>query len=297
LKPADLAAKPVHAPDTYGSSLMPLSPITCLRLLVPVIALALAATAAAAESIKARYSVSLIGLHIGEASAEGSIEPANYKIDLNAHLTGVASWIAHVKMALASSGLIRRGTVLPSAYATTSANAHSTRTLRMSLQAGTVRAVDISPPFEDFEGRVPVTAANKHNVLDPMSALIMAVPAGEPLVGPSACHRTLPIYDGVVRFDLTMSYVGTRNVAARGYSGPVTVCAVRYRPVAGHKIDSQSTKFMAENREIEAWLAPVEPAHIVVPFRISLRTLAGMAEIQATDFTIEPDPMTAKQER
>ncbi len=275
---------------------MPWIRSACLCLLVPIFGLALAATAAAAETIKARYSVSLIGLHIGEASAEGWIEPANYKIDLNAHLTGVASWIAHVKMALASSGLIRRGTILPNAYATTSANSHAVRTLRMSLTAGTVRAVDISPPFDDFEGRVPVTAANKHNVLDPMSALIMAVPAGEPLVGPSACNRTLPIYDGVVRFDLSMSYVGTRNVEVKGYSGPVSVCAVRYRPVAGHRANSQSTKFMAENREIEAWLAPVEPAHVVVPFRVSLRTLAGMAEIEATEFSIEPDNMTAKQE-
>lgn len=275
---------------------MPLIHSACLRLLVPIFGLALAATAAGAETIKARYSVSLIGLHIGEASAEGWIEPANYKIDLNAHLTGVASWIAHVKMALASSGLIRRGTILPNAYATTSANSHAIRTLRMSLTAGTVRAVDISPPFDDFEGRVPVTDANKHNVLDPMSALIMAVPAGEALVGPSACNRTLPIYDGVVRFDLSMSYVGTRNVEVKGYSGPVSVCAVRYRPVAGHRADLQSTKFMAENREIEAWLAPVEPAHIVVPFRVSLRTLAGMAEIEATEFSIEPDNMTAKRE-
>jgi hypothetical protein len=275
---------------------MSLSSSVCLRLLVPVLSLVLAVTATAAETAKARYSVSLIGLHIGEASAEGSIEAANYKIDLNARLTGVASWIAHVKMALASSGLIRQGAILPVAYATTSANAQRVRTLRMSLTAGTVRAVDISPPFDDFEGRVPVTPANTHNILDPMSALIMSVPAGEALVGPSACNRTIPVYDGVVRFDLTMSYVSTRDVAVPGYSGPVTVCAVRYRPVAGHKADSQSTKFMAENREIEAWLAPVEPAHVVVPFRVSLKTLAGLAEIQATEFIIEPDHMTAKRE-
>jgi hypothetical protein len=267
-----------------------------LRLLAPVVGLALAASTASAETIRARYSVSLIGLHIGEASAQGSVDAANYKIDLNAHLTGVASWVAHVKMALVSTGLIRSGTVLPSAYATTSANSQRVRTLRMSLMAGTVRAVDISPPFDDFDGRVPVTAANKHNILDPMSALIMAVPAGQPLVGPSACNRTLPIYDGVVRFDLTMTYVGTRNVSVRGYSGPVSVCAVRYRPIAGHKIDSQSTRFMAENREIETWLAPIERAHVVVPFRVALQTLAGFAEIEATEFSVEADHMTAKQD-
>jgi hypothetical protein len=276
---------------------MSLCPPACLRLLVPLFGLVFAVSTAGAETIKARYSVSLIGLHIGEASAEGHVEPANYRIDLNARLTGVASWIAHVKMALVSTGLIRRGAVLPSAYATTSANAQRVRTLRMSLAAGNVKAVQISPPFEDFEGRVPVTAANKHNILDPMSALIMAVPAGRPLVGPAGCDRTLPLYDRVVRFDLAMSFVGTRSVAVTGYSGPVSVCAVRYRPISGHKPDSQSTRFMANNREIEVWLAPVEAAHIVVPFHVALRTLAGMAEIDATEFVTEPDTMTAKRER
>ncbi|HEY5226175.1 MAG TPA: DUF3108 domain-containing protein [Methylovirgula sp.] len=272
-------------------------PTACLRFLVPLLGLALVATTtAAAETVKARYSVSLIGLHIGEASADGKIGPGGYRIELTAHLTGVASWVAHVKMALASSGLIRRGAVLPTAYATTSANAHRVRTLRMSLAAGNVKAVEISPPFEDLWGRVPVTAANKRNILDPISALIMAVPAGKPLVGPAACDRTLPIYDGVVRFDLAMSYSGTRNVAIKGYSGPVSVCAVRYRPISGHKADSQSARFMAQNHDIEVWLAPVEPAHIVVPFRVTLRTMAGMAEIQATEFRAVPDNMTAKRE-
>jgi len=267
------------------------------RILVAVASVSLAASMAAAETLKARYSVSLIGLHIGEIGVETRIEPANYKVNLNAHLTGVASWIAHLRMALASSGQIRGGEILPSAYATTSANDTMTRTLRMSLNAGTVRAVDISPPFMDYDGRVPVTAANKHNILDPMSALIMAVPAGRALVGPAACDRTIPIYDGVVRFDLRMSYVETRDVSAAGYSGPVSVCAVRYRPIAGHKIDSQSTKFMAENRDIEVWLAPIEPAHVVVPFRVGLKTLAGYTEVEAIEFSIESGNITAKRER
>jgi hypothetical protein len=274
-----------------------MSLLFCARLLVPLLGLAIAGQGAAlAETVRARYSVSLIGLHIGEAIAHGSIEQANYKIELNARLTGVASWVAHVRMALQSSGFIRRSTVLPSAYATSSANDRMTRTLRMALNAGNVRAVEITPPFEDIYDRVPVTAANKRNILDPISALIMAVPPGESLVGPAACDRTLPIFDGVVRFDVIMSFVRTQQVSVPGYAGPVSVCAVRYRPIAGHKIDSESTRFMAQNREIEAWLAPVEPAHVVVPFRVQLKTLAGMAEVQATEFTIERDPVTAKRE-
>lgn len=246
-----------------------------------------------ADEFRARYTVSLIGFPIGEAVAAGSVGPASYRIDLSARLTGVAAMVANVKLALAATGALRRGGVAPSTYATTSANSQGSRTVRMSLDAGNVKAVEVFPPFEDKEGRVPVTAANKRNILDPATALIMAVPESQPLVGPAACNRTLPVYDGYVRFDVTLHYVGVRDVAVDGYSGPVSVCAARYTPVSGHKRDSKSTKFMAENRNIEAWLAPIGRAHVVVPLHIELMTLAGTAVIDAVEFSVEPSDLTA----
>src|ERR1700738_1525737 len=248
---------------------------------------------ACADEFRARYTVSLIGFRIGEAAAAGSLGPASYRIDLCAKPTGVAAIITNVKLALAATGALRRGGVAPSTYATTSANSQGSRTVRMSLDAGNVKAVEIFPPFEDKEGRVPVTAANKRTILDPETALIMAVPEGQPLVGPAACNRTIPVYDGYVRFDVTLHYVGVREVAGEGYSGPVSVCAARYLLVSGHKRDSNSTKFMAENRDIEAWLAPIERAHIVVPIHVALMTLAGTAVIDAVEFSVEPSDLTA----
>ncbi|MGH6868184.1 MAG: DUF3108 domain-containing protein [Methylocella sp.] len=248
---------------------------------------------ARADEFRARYTVSLIGFPIGEVAAAGSLGPASYRIDLNAKLTGVAAMVTNVKLALAATGALRRGGIAPSTYATTSASSQGIRTVRMALDAGNVKAVEIFPPFEDKEGRVQVTAANKRNILDPATALIMAVPEGQPLVGPAACNRTIPVYDGYLRFDITLHYVGVRDVAVDGYSGPVSVCAARYTPVSGHKRDSKSTKFMAENRDIEAWLAPIWRAHVVVPFHVSLMTLAGAAVIDAVEFSVEPSDLTA----
>ena len=104
---------------------------------------------------------------------------------------------------------------------------------------------------------------------------------------PSACERRLPIYDGLVRFDVTLSYVGTKNVQTRGYAGPVTICAARYTPLGGYKRDSSATQYLANNREMEVWLAPVEKAHVVVPFHIAIRTSAGMLLIQAAEFHLD----------
>jgi len=248
---------------------------------------------ARADEFRGRYSVSLVGFHIGEVQAAGTIGPANYRVDLKAKLTGLAAMVADLKLSLAATGTLHHGGLAPATYATTSANSLGVRTVRMSLDSGNVKAVEIFPPFEDKEGRIPVTEAHKRNILDPMSALIMTVPDGQPLVGPAACNRTMPIYDGYVRFDITLHYTGVKNVSLNGYSGPVSVCSARYTPIAGHKRDSRSTKFMAENREIEAWLVPIEGARAVIPLHVALMTQAGAAVIDAVEFNVTPDHVTA----
>jgi hypothetical protein len=237
-----------------------------------------------ADTLKAHYAVDLIGLRIGDLYANGSLGPQAYHVTLNARLSGLAAMVSSVKMALASSGAVKKTGLAPNAYATIAANASEIRTLRMALNGGTVRAVEISPPPEYHGERVPVTEADKRNILDPTSALIMTVPAGEALVGPAACNRTLPIYDGYARFDIQLDYAGTRDIAIPGYSGPVSVCTAHYHPISGHIVDSKSTRYMAENNNIEVWLAPVEHAHVVVPLKVSMPTMAGHLSVEAVDF-------------
>ena len=245
-----------------------------------------AASPVAADSLHAHYSVSLVGLHIGDLAADGTLEPQSYRMQLGAHLSGLAAMVSSVQMALASSGSMKKDKLAPSAYATSAVNSSETRTLRMALKSGTVKAVEIMPPPEFHGERVPVTEANKRNILDPTSALIMPVPVGDQLVGPAACERTLPIYDGYARFDIALHYVGTREVDVAGYSGPVSVCSARYMPISGHLVNSRSTAFMAQNEGIEVWLAPIPHAHVVVPLKVSMPTMTGQLDIEATDFEV-----------
>lgn len=250
-----------------------------------IAAFCLHATASAkAESIRATYAISIIGVPIGNADAAASIEPGAYKIDIGLRLSGLAALVTKAKGAATANGVIANASVLPNAYANTTANSTETRTVRMGLNAGAVRAVEISPPFLDMDERVPVTSAHKTGILDPVSALVMSVPPGQPLVGPTACDRTIPVYDGLVRFNVSLFYKGVRNVRTKGYAGPVSVCSARYTPISGYKFDSQSTKYMADNRDLEVWLAPVAQAHVVVPYYIKVGTKSGSLIIQAVDF-------------
>jgi len=268
--------------------LRPLSAAAC-----GLLALALPG-AASADGFKARYSVKLIGLSLGSATLQGSVDPDAYQIDATAKLSGVAALVSSSRGAASASGLMTQGRVAPNAYATTSANATMTRTVRMAMTAGNVKASEIAPPFDDFPGRVPVTDAHKQKILDPLSALVMTVPQGD-VIGPSSCARSLPVFDGWARFNIVLSYVGLRQVRVKGYDGPVAVCAARYVAVAGHRPDRPATKFMEDNKEMEVWLAPVGKSRAAVPFRISVATMVGTTVIEATEFEIIPDERSASR--
>ena len=60
-----------------------------------------------------------------------------------------------------------------------------------------------------------------------------------------------------------------------GQPGIAHVCRVRYLPIAGHKVDSD-TKFMAANDAIEVALRPVPSANVFVPYQITIPTMAGI---------------------
>jgi hypothetical protein len=162
-----------------------------------------------------------------------------------------------------------------------------TRTIRMALAGNTVTGVDISPPFVDKPDRVPLGPADKRGVVDPVGAVILPARASEPLLSPAACDRKVPIFDGYTRFDITLSYVGERTASAKGYSGPVVVCAARYVPISGHSRDRPATKFMADNKDLEVWLAPIASDHVLFPFRVSVRTMIGTTVVEAQEFRID----------
>ena len=240
------------------------------------------AAGASAATLNAEYAISLAGLSVGTADLSAKIEGQGYRMDIQARLTGLAGALTGGSGGAAAAGTVAGNRPLPTSYAVTSRTARDQRTVRLNLRSGNVVTVDIVPPIEDGEGRVPVRDAHKRGVLDPVSALMMpAFGRGDPL-GPGVCNRTLPVFDGAARFDVALSYAETRMVEKPGYSGPVIVCNARYLPVAGHRPDRPGTQFMSDNRDLSVWLAPVEGTRVLMPIRISVRTMMGTSVIEAT---------------
>jgi hypothetical protein len=255
---------------------------------------ALAATPARADNLQIRYNVKLIGLSLGTAGLTGSIDSGTYRVDATAKLAGVATIVSNAKGAATSSGVFVQGRVAPNGFATTSANSQMTRTIRIAMQAGTVKASEITPPFDSPPDRIPVLEAHKRNVIDPLSAMIMPVSTRDSAAGPAACNRVIPIFDGWTRFDIALTYAGKRDVELKGYSGPVSVCAARYTPISGHR-DRPVVRYMTDNKQMEVWLAPIGETHAAVPVYIGVETQIGKLVIEATDFVVAPSGKAAQR--
>jgi len=245
------------------------------------------AEGASADVLHATYRVSLIGLPIGAANLNANLSPTSYSIEADAKLTGLARLFANAQGASTGQGAIVAGRISPATFATIAASSQMIRTIRMALAGNAVTGVDIAPPFEDKPDRVPLGPHDEQNVVDPVGAFVIPGPAAGPMVSPAACNRTIPIFDGYTRFDINLTYVGERIAKAKGYDGPVAVCAARYVPISGHSRNRPATKFMADNKDLEVWLAPIERDRVWMPFRISARTMIGTTVVEASEFRVE----------
>ncbi|WP_284177513.1 DUF3108 domain-containing protein [Rhabdaerophilum sp. SD176] len=246
-----------------------------------------AAGSALAADIEARYSITLAGLSIGKASLSAQLNGSGYVLNVSSALTGIVGAVSQGRGAATARGNVSGANVLTNGFSLSATNGKDTRKIQIAAASGSVRNVTIDPPFvvrPDDSTRIPLRESHKVGVLDPVSALIMPVRSGNPM-DKANCDRRLPVFDGNQRFDVVLSYAGTRQVRSEdGYSGPVLICKARYIPVAGHRPDRRVTKFMAENRNMDAWLAPVNGGKTLIPYRISVKTMIGTTVIEAETF-------------
>ena len=166
-----------------------------------------------------------------------------------AKLTGLAMVLTGGRGEASASGTLAGSTPQSTAFAVLSKTSDNQRSVRMGLRSGRVAKVEIDPPIEPKPDRVPVKAADKRGVVDPMSALLMPALDAKSLTDPANCDRTIPVFDGASRLDVVLSYGETKKVEVPGYSGPVLVCNARYVPISGHRSERPATKFMQENRD------------------------------------------------
>jgi hypothetical protein len=262
---------------------------TAIALAALVLGAVASGPAGAGGALEARYTVTFTGITLGQGVLVVEVSDEGYSAAGSAMVAGLLQMVTGGKGSAAARGLIAGGRVMPISYSGNSESKQRSQEVRLSGAAGTIKEVVVLPrrTGEDSD-RVPLTDEHRKNVVDPMSASIMPVTGDGDLTGPDACKRTLPIFDGEYRYDLVFTF--ERNDTAKdvkGYTGPLAVCRVEYRPVAGHRANRKQVKELSENRNIFVWLAPIAGTRIVLPLRVSFGSKVGTFVVQATHFMSE----------
>jgi hypothetical protein len=241
-------------------------------------------------TLKVTYAISIAGITVGRAEAEGRFSGNGYAAAIAGSTSGVTRLVSDATTRLTGNGHILGRSVLPATYdMSTVENGFATH-VSMAMHQGTVSSVVALPELAEAADRIPVTPADKINVVDPLAAFLIPLERSGVPSGHSACDRTVKVFDGWTRYDLELSYKETKAFdGGRGtYSGIVIVCGARYVPVAGHRPTRKAVQEMANNKRLEVWLAPVAGTPVLVPLRILIGTNIGDLVVFATHFATDP---------
>ncbi|MEW5420698.1 DUF3108 domain-containing protein [Amorphus sp. 3PC139-8] len=246
-----------------------------------------AATASERTTAGVRYDVSFKGVTIAKGTLSVILEGEAYSVKVKMQPTGLASLLTASKVDAEVDGAMDGGVLLPVKYSLLSVDPSDTTKVKMRLNKGRVTSLSALPPLDPAPDRVDVTAADKRDIIDPISASVLPMRrTGAAPTAADACNRTLPVFDGWSRYQVDLSAKGAERVRTPSFDGEAFVCSARWTPISGHRANSESVAYLAKNRGLEAAFVPVGDA-VLIPVRIEIETPHGVLSVNATDVKLQ----------
>jgi hypothetical protein len=241
--------------------------------------------------LEAGYVATLGGVQVGKGSWNIDVQDDQFTATASGATSGLLRVFASGQGNSAAHGTISGGQPVASTYVSTIVADNRADQVRILFSGGAVKDYLADPPTFPNPDRVPLTDLNRKGVLDPMTASLIRVAGNGDTFVPEACQRTLPVFDGRMRYDLQLVFKHLDKVKSeRGYQGTVVVCAVYFSPIAGHVPERSTIKYLVAQRDMELWLAPIAGTRLMVPYRASVPTPIGLGILQASQFVSIPRP-------
>ena len=104
--------------------------------------------------------------------------------------------------------------------------------VKVTFETSTVTTF-ADPPYDT--SKYPVTEAEKHEAMDPMSAITLVL-TGLKADRANPCGTVAPVFDGRRRYNVEFTYLKDERVdLGKLFSGTAHRCQVRYHQIAGFK--------------------------------------------------------------
>jgi|EndMetStandDraft_5_1072996.scaffolds.fasta_scaffold30275_2 hypothetical protein len=238
--------------------------------------------------IKADYGINFNGINIGDFKLAATLANNEYTVNGNAQISVLAGILFEWNGTTASAGRVMNRGPLPYSYSFGYKTSERSEKIDIKFSNNVVREIEVNPPQRPSTARVPLTRKHMQNVVDPLSAVVMLTNVGINKAGPDVCAKRLPIFDGKARYDLQLSYKGTKPISAgNGYKGPAYICKVKFIPIAGHKANDEESVYASKNEGMEVWMMPVPKAGLYVPYYIYVPTAVGTATLTSSGLDVD----------
>jgi Protein of unknown function (DUF3108) len=247
--------------------------------------------ARAQGKLDAAYVVTLASVPVGKGTWTIDVSDDQFTATAIGATSGLLRVFASGQGNSVAHGSVSGGQPVASSYVSSIIADNKSDQVRILFSGGAVKEYLVDPPTIPYPDRVPLTDAHRKGVLDPMTASLIRVPGNGDTFVPEACPRTVPVFDGRMRYDLQLVFKHLDKVKSeRGYQGTVVVCSVYFSPIAGHVPERSTIKYLMAERDMEVWLAPIAGTRLMVPYRASIPTPIGLGVLQATQFVSIPHP-------
>jgi hypothetical protein len=245
----------------------------------------LCAPALAQSKLDAKYVISAAGISIGKSEITVQIDKDKYTASATGRASGFLSILVSGEGSVHVEGAVTEAGLQPKNFTASIKKDNENSEVKLVIDGGSVVDMTAESSLPD-QDRVPLTDADRHGIIDPLTAVLLPAGKSEALSN-DVCQRTLPIFDGRRRYDLDLSFKRKDELKlASGYQGPVAVCAVKFKPIAGHHSSSLIVKYLSEGRELELWVAPIAGTRVLAPVRMTTTNLIGNLAVDAEQFNV-----------
>ena len=238
--------------------------------------------------VKSEMTLLWSGIIAGRWDQTIILNKDRYKINGTAQTAGVIALFVDAKAGFETIGNIN-DTQVETATTELNFNYNDDKSkLEMEFENKELIRQSLIPERKEPEetGRIPVEPYHLKNVIDPFAALVLPVKPEDIGNGNAICNQRMKVFDGRRTMRLQFSYKSQEEVEIEGFKGQVYTCKVQFYPIAGHRADSRSTKFMAENNDIEITLTQIGNRPFYTLYSFTSPLLRGRITVKPTKFAM-----------
>lgn len=248
--------------------------------LFAVLAVLAPGAAAHAGGFHGEYTVSYLGLTVVRASFDSQYGGDTYSIDGRVAAAGLARLFDDTTGTLKATGRVIGRRVVPQSFRADYTSGKKASMLDIGFADGVVASTKVLPPPEPHpQDWVGIDLADLKGVLDPSAATIVPAPDLD-----SVCNRTVKLYDGEMRANLTLSPASTDEISVPGYKGPTATCRLQFEPVSGYRKGRKGLQYLRTKSRILVTFAPLGQTGVYAPIHATVGTRIGTLTVTARRF-------------